>query len=383
MDANVFIQALREKLDIDFYAGVPDSLLKPLCNTLYQSFHRSGNFFVCADEGAAASLCAGHYLASGKPGMVFMQNSGIGNAVNPITSLLDRRVYGIPVLFVIGWRGEPGVKDEPQHAFQGEITCELMQVLDIPSFVLDGKTTENDLEACLASFKAAFAGGKSAAIIVKKGALSGGDDVHFGNSNPMLREDAVRIIAHTAGRQAVFVSTTGKTSRELFEIRAADGSAHNQDFLTVGSMGHADMIALGIALERPDRMVYCLDGDGAVLMHMGSLFQIGAAAPANFIHVVFNNEAHESVGGMPVTNTRVRFAQIAADAGYKRTFFARTEAELKQALDEAVQGEKPCLIEAACAVGSRPDLGRPTTTPQQNRDSLMAWLKENDTEAVS
>ena len=374
MDSSVFISLLNEKLGIRFYAGVPDSLLKSLCNTLYERCAGQGNFYVCANEGAAAALCAGHFLASGNPGMVYMQNSGIGNAVNPVASLLDRRVYGIPVLFVIGWRGEPGVKDEPQHVFQGEITCELMDTLQIPYFVLTSDMTEEDVAERLSGFADDFAEGKCAAVIVKKGALTGGSEIRFSNDNLMKREDAVRIIAHSADDRAVFVSTTGKTSRELFEIRAADGSGHQRDFLTVGSMGHADMIALGIALEKPDRTVYCLDGDGAALMHLGSLFQIGAVGPKNLIHVIFNNEAHESVGGMPVTNTNVRFAQTALDAGYRQSFFVRTEDELRQVILKAADGPKPCLIEAACAVGSRPDLGRPTTTPKQNRDDLMCWL---------
>lgn len=375
MDSEKFIDVLREKLGIGFYAGVPDSLLKPLCNTLYAEFAESGCFHVCADEGAAAALCAGHFLASGKPGMVYMQNSGIGNAVNPIASLLDRRVYGIPVLFVIGWRGEPGVKDEPQHVFQGEITCEMMDVLQIPYFVLTPEMTDEEAEEKLTAFVPYFEKGISAAVIVRKGALSGGTEIKFANSNPMKREDAVRIIAHMAEEGSVFVSTTGKTSRELFEIRESDGSGHSRDFLTVGSMGHADMIALGIALEKPERTVYCLDGDGAALMHLGSLFQIGAVGPKNYIHVVFNNEAHESVGGIPVTNTHVSFAETALKAGYQRSFYVRSEEELRSALAEAAAGLKPCLIEAACAVGSRADLGRPTTTPQQNRDDLMRYLE--------
>ncbi len=378
MDSEKFLSLIEEKLGISFYAGVPDSLLKPLCNTLYKRSENDGNFFVCANEGAAAALCAGHYLASGKPGMVYMQNSGIGNAVNPIASLLDRRVYGIPVLFVIGWRGEPGVKDEPQHVFQGEITCEMMETMQIPYFVLSSETPDEEAEAQLSGFAEYFEQGKSAAVVVRKGALTGGAEVRFGNSNPMKREDAVRIIAHSADEHAVFVSTTGKTSRELFEIRAADGSGHQRDFLTVGSMGHACMIALGIALEKPERTVYCLDGDGAALMHMGSLFQIGSVRPANYIHIVFNNEAHESVGGMPVTNTRVRYAEAALGAGYPRSFSVRSETELEEALSAAAAGPKPCLIEVACAVGSRPDLGRPTTTPQQNRDDLMQYLNSSE-----
>ena len=376
MDAERFIRIIREKLRIDFYAGVPDSLLKPLCNSLYQSAENNKNFFVCADEGAAAALCAGHYLATGNPGMLYMQNSGIGNAVNPVTSLLDRRVYGLPVLFVIGWRGEPGVKDEPQHVFQGEITCGLMDTLQIPYFILSSETDDEEFGKCLDRFDALFSEGKCPAIIVRKGALSGGSEVHFSNSNSLKREDAVRIIAHMASDHAVFVSTTGKTSRELFEIRAADGNGHQRDFLTVGSMGHADMIALGIALEKKDRTVFCLDGDGAALMHLGSLFQIGAVAPENYIHVIFNNEAHESVGGMPIANTNVNFAEIAEAAGYKQCLFADTESGLTDAMHKAQTGPKPCLIEIACAIGSRGDLGRPTTTPKENRDALMAYLEE-------
>ncbi len=376
METKRFIELIHDGLGIGFYAGVPDSLLKPLCNTLWQTREHGKDFFVTADEGAAAALCAGHYLAAGTPGMVFMQNSGLGNAVNPIASLLDRRVYGIPVLFVIGWRGEPGVHDEPQHVFQGEITPALCETMQLPYIILDADTSEAEFTAALDQFCNAFAEGISAAIIVRKGALTGGEAVKFTNANSMKREDAVRVIAECVNPAAAFVSTTGKTSRELFEIREADGTGHSRDFLTVGSMGHACMIALGIAVEQPGREVVCLDGDGAALMHLGSLYHIGAAAPANYIHVVFNNEAHESVGGMPIANTHVPFAETARLAGYKAQYTVRTVDELREALNRAETGPKPCFIEAICAIGSRADLGRPTTTPKQNRDALISFLKE-------
>ncbi len=363
---------------IDFFSGVPDSQLKGLCDTLYAVYGvESSRHIVAANEGNAIGLCAGHYLATGRPGLCYMQNSGLGNAVNPLASLMDAQVYALPCLLVVGWRGEPGVHDEPQHVKQGQITLGQLELLDVPYMVLDKAMTENDFDAAFALIRADLDAGRTAAIVVKKGALTCSMKPKYGNARTLTREDAAEHILKAADERDVFVSTTGKLSRELFELREKANQGHERDFLTVGSMGHASMIALGIALERTDRRVWCLDGDGAALMHLGAMAVLGQKKPVNLLHVVINNAAHETVGGMPVCEGALDMSQVAKAVGYEHIFRAETGGELDAALAAAKNCGGLTLVEVMCAVGARDDLGRPTTTPRQNRDALMKFIQES------
>ena len=359
---------------IDFFTGVPDSFLKGLCDELYGRYGASGpTHLVAANEGNAIGLCAGHYLATGRPALCYMQNSGLGNAVNPLTSLMDPEVYRIPCLLVIGWRGEPGVKDEPQHVKQGAITPAQLDLLGIPSLILSPDTPETDFEALAQPLLDALAQGQVCAILARKGALVSDRHPDYANRYSLTRERAAEILLAEAGAEDIFVSTTGKLSREVFEARERAGQDHRRDFLTVGSMGHASMIALKIAMAKPDRRVWCLDGDGAMLMHLGALPVIARVKPRNLIHVVINNGAHETVGGMPVCGGDLPIQELALAAGYPRVLSADTEAALKNLLG-SLPPEGPVMIEIRCACGARADLGRPTTTPIQNRDMLMEFI---------
>ena len=376
MDAQHLLSACRDA-GIDFFTGVPDSQLKGLCDTLFATFGvESKEHIVAANEGNAIALCAGHYLATGRPGLCYMQNSGLGNAVNPIASLMDQQVYGLPCLLVVGWRGEPGVHDEPQHVKQGQITLSQLELLDVPCMVLDKAMSDADFDAAFANLRVHLDAGRTAAIVVKKGALSCSLKPRYGNSRTLTREEAAARILRASDEGNVFVSTTGKLSRELFELREAAGQGHEKDFLTVGSMGHASMLALGIALEKPERRVWCLDGDGAALMHLGAMAVLGRKKPANLLHVVINNAAHETVGGMPVCEGTLDLSAMAKAVGYEHIF----RAEDGDSLDAALSAAKACgelaLIEVMCAVGARADLGRPTTTPRENRDALMKYLQD-------
>lgn len=365
-------------LDTDFYAGVPDSQLKALCSFLMDQYGLDPvHHIIAANEGNAAALAAGYHLTTGRTPVVYLQNSGLGNIVNPAASLLHGKVYGIPCLFIVGWRGEPGVHDEPQHLFQGEITLPLLDTLDIPYFVIDKTTPEEQVQAKLAEYRALFAQGKQAAFVVRKGALEYSGKTVYRNAHPMSREEAIGRILAAAGDNPV-VSTTGKASREVFEYRAAHGQGHGRDFLTVGSMGHSSSIALGISLQKPDRRVWCLDGDGAAIMHLGAVAIIGANKPANLVHVVLNNEAHESVGGMPTVAGRVDLCAIARACGYPGAVSVDTIEKLDKALAAVKAGHELALIEVKCALGARADLGRPTTTPQENKAAFMAWLEGNE-----
>lgn len=370
MNAEVFAGIL----GAEFYTGVPDSQLRPLCDYLMNAFGTDPRrHVIAANEGNAAALAAGYHLATGKTPVVYLQNSGEGNLINPAASLLHRQVYGIPVLFVVGWRGEPGVHDEPQHVYQGAVTIKLLEDMEIPSFVVGPETPEEAVREAMEGFRPLLKAGGNAAFVIRKGGLSHDKKADYRNEYALRREEAIRLIAGAAGEDVV-VSTTGKASRELFELREALGQDHSRDFLTVGSMGHASSIALGAALHRPEARVWCLDGDGALLMHMGALAVIGQAGPENLVHVVLNNGAHESVGGMPTAAGGLDLPGIARACGYPHAVTVRTPEELKRALEEVRDRRTLSLIEVKCAVGARADLGRPTTTPQENKRAFMARL---------
>ncbi|MCR5295873.1 MAG: phosphonopyruvate decarboxylase [Clostridiales bacterium] len=377
MRASVLLDAcLRE--GIDFFTGVPDSYLKGLCNELYARYGTDGPVHIVAhNEGGAIGLCAGHFLACGRPALCYMQNSGLGNTVNPLTSLMDSRVYSIPCLLIVGWRGEPGTKDEPQHVRQGAVTLSQLDLLDIPYRILSADTTEEEFFALFNELLAVLKAEKPAALVVRKGALTTDAKPDWGNAFPMARERAAELILHHTGESDILVSTTGKLSREVFELREKAGQGHDRDFLTVGSMGHASMIALRLAEEKPDRRVWCLDGDGAVMMHLGAMPLIGRRAPKNLVHVVVNNGAHETVGGMPVCSGAMNIHALAEAAGYPVILRAENEESLTAALKEALAANGPVLLEVCCACGARDDLGRPTTTPLQNRDALMAFVTKS------
>lgn len=367
-----------DNLGVNFFTGVPDSQLKPLCDNLYVKYGLGKQHIIAANEGAAVGIAAGHYISTGKPALVYLQNSGIGNIINPVASLLDEKVYAIPCVFVVGWRGEPGVKDEPQHVFQGEVTVQLLELMKIKSFVLSKETTQDEYTDFIMQSKIDIEEGRSIAVLVKKGALKSDICADYKNNNGLLREDALKTIVLNAGERDIFVSTTGKTSRELFEIRESLNQGHHKDFLTVGSMGHSSMIAMGIALDVPNRTVWCIDGDGALVMHLGSMLVLAKTGCRNLIHVVINNGAHESVGGMPVAYGMTDYCKLAKEAGYKLCLSVNSNTELVEAIKKVKEHEKPCFIEIHAALGSRPDLGRPTTTPRENKEALMKYLTEGE-----
>ncbi|MBP8969927.1 MAG: phosphonopyruvate decarboxylase [Lachnospiraceae bacterium] len=362
-------------LGSDFYTGVPDSQLKALCNYLMDKYGIDpGHHMIAANEGNCTALAAGYHLATGKVPVVYMQNSGEGNIINPVASLLNDKVYAIPVIFVVGWRGEPGVHDEPQHIYQGEVTLKLLEDMDIRAFVVDKDTTEDELKAKMDEYLKVLESGKDVAFVIKKGALTDAPSVKYENDNKMLREEIIRHIVEVSGEDPI-VSTTGKASRELFEIRTAKGQDHKYDFLTVGSMGHSSSIALGVALNKKNTRIWCIDGDGAMLMHMGSMAVIGANKPANLIHVVINNGAHETVGGMPTVAADINVVEIAKACGYPKAVSVSTYDELDEQLKAAKAGNELTLIEVKCSIGAREDLGRPTTTALENKNAFIDYLR--------
>ncbi len=368
-----FIEKLREN-GVDCFAGVPDSLLKNICAYITDHCDAQHNI-IAANEGAAVGIAAGHYLATGKPACVYMQNSGEGNIINPLASLTDEEVYNIPVLLLIGWRGRPGVHDEPQHVKQGKVTTGLLNVMGVNYEVLSKE--EEKAEKQIAIAIKALQNKEVYALVIEKDTF---EDYKLQNVEKndltMSREEAIQIVAAALGEKDCIVSTTGMISRELFEYRTAMNQGHERDFLTVGSMGHASQIALGIAMAQPERKVWCFDGDGAAIMHMGSMAIVASKQPKNYVHVVFNNGAHDSVGGQPTVGLHIDLPTVAKAVGYKNTYSVDNKEALVEALKAVVVMEGPSLLEIKVKKGNRKDLGRPTTTPIQNKEALMEFLSK-------
>ena len=359
----------------DFFTGVPDSQLKALCDYLMNRYGiDQKHHIIAANEGNCTALAAGYHLATGKVPVIYMQNSGEGNIINPVASLLNDLVYAIPAIFVIGWRGEPGVKDEPQHIYQGKVTVRLLEDMDIKPFVLSQDTTVEELQAVMKEFNKLLANGKNVAFVIRKGALSYDETVTYKNDNIMLREDIIHHITAITKDDPI-ISTTGKASRELFEIRTANNQSHQYDFLTVGSMGHSSSIALGVAINKPENKIWCVDGDGAVLMHMGSMAVLGVNKPCNMVHIIINNGAHETVGGMPTVASQINFVEIAKACGYPYAVCVDNFDDLDLELQNAKTRNDLSLIEVKCSIGARSDLGRPTTTALENKNNFMNYLK--------
>ena len=397
IDVKNFAECLKAS-GVGFFTGVPDSLLKSFC--AYVTDNCGENHVIAANEGGAVGLAAGHYLATGKPALVYMQNSGQGNAVNPVASLADPDVYSIPMVLLVGWRGEPGVKDEPQHVKQGKVTLSLFETLGIPTEVLPDDETVA-LEITRKMVERAKSESRPVALIVRKGLFA---DYKLQNKKPDIavlpREQAIEGVLRALPDDAVVVSTTGMISREVYETRERLGQDHSRDFLTVGSMGHASMIALGIAKAQPKRKVYCFDGDGASIMQMGNMAIVGRSGCENLTHIVFNNAAHDSVGGQPTVGGELDFEKLAEELGYivlqsPQDQYVNSDgigvAEVASGMSWLVAMEeqskrykpdfyddlpkKPNFILFKVSKGARKDLGRPKEPPQVNKKLFMQTLE--------
>ena len=374
ISSEFFFNACKDE-GVDFFSGVPDSLLKNICSYITDNTP-SENHIIAANEGNALAIGVGYHLSTGKVPLIYMQNSGLGNVINPLLSLADQDVYSVPLLMMIGWRGEPGVKDEPQHKKQGRVTVALLEAMEIPYKVLTADSNIEEAEVTLkAMLSIAKKENKPCALLIKKGFF---EDYKFQSDilyeRPLYREQAIEIIVNNLNEPDIVVSTTGVASRELFEYREKLKSGHEKDFLTVGGMGHTSQIALGIALQKKNRQIYCLDGDGSLIMHMGTLAINASMNCRNFKHIVFNNSAHDSVGGQPTVGDRIDIASIASNVGYQWVKMVSEESEIRLALNEMADVDTPALLEIQVKKGFRKDLGRPTTTPIQNKEIFMKFV---------
>ncbi len=376
VDCLDFYRAL-EKNNLDFFTGVPDSLLKQICLCIDEKA-KVNHHIIAANEGTAVAIASGYHLGTGKIPVVYMQNSGLGNAINPLLSLCDPEVYSIPMIVMIGWRGEPGVKDEPQHVKQGKVQVDLLNSLNLPFSIIskDEKNINSLLSDCI---KRANSEKSPHVLLIKKGTFNYYNNVLIEKNNKkFIREKALEIILDSLPKDAIIISTTGVTSREIFEIRERNDQKHNKDFLTVGSMGHSSSIALGLAVANPERKVFCIDGDGSIIMHMGSLSVIGDIGPKNFYHILINNESHESVGGQSTSAKNINFSDLVKANNYKKTYKTSTEADLVTSLSTFSNLTGPSFLEVKVSLGHRKKLGRPTIKPVENKKSFMKFVKKDN-----
>lgn len=372
MNVEYVIKKIKQ-LDIESIIGVPDSTLKEFCNYINYENPKNLKHYVPHNEGAAVGLAAGIYLATGKYSCIYMQNSGIGNAINPIASLLNKEVYDIPALFIVGWRGEPGIHDEPQHKFQGMVTRELFDILNIKNEVISSETTNDKLDDIFTKARIELESNRQFVLIVKKGTFEKRSCKMHRNPYKLIRENAIKHILKEVDKTDIVVSTTGKISREVYEQSENILGRHDQNFLTVGSMGHSSMIALGLAKKHKEQKVYCIDGDGSVLMHMGALAFIAKQNPKNLVHIVLNNDAHESVGGMPTAAVGINIASVARACGYTKVYSISRLEELSNTLQKVKNKNELCLIDVKVSLESRKDLGRPKESAVDNKKNFMRY----------
>ena len=356
------------KNGVDYFTGVPDSTLKEWLKLIFYS----GKFTnrIASNEGAAISNASRYYLATGNIGVVYLQNSGLGNCINPLTSLTDPEVYGIPMIMLIGWRGIPGQKDEPQHKKMGAITKEMLKVLGIPYSILND---DNYIQEINKSVELAKLNKKPYALIISPGFFDKYSDcTRSNNSTRMNREESIRSIVSIVKDNDIILSTTGKTSRELYEVCSDNNRGHSNNFYNVGSMGHVGAIGLEVALQKSKRLTFIFDGDGALIMHMGTLASIGEYQPKNLVHIVFDNESHESTGGQPTLSKAIDIAGVMRSCNYKQVEVVSDKASLIGILNTSISGPLGVVIKITSF--SRKNLGRPTSTPEETKTRFMEWI---------
>jgi len=372
LDPAEYVEVLKKK-DISFFTGVPDSLLAIFCSYLLDNIDPNNNV-IAANEGNAVAIAAGYHLSTGRYPCVYLQNSGLGNIINPLLSLTHQNIYNIPMLLMIGWRGEPGKKDEPQHMIQGEKTGPLLTAIGTNFEVLPDYI-EGAIEAIESAVNHMKNRGSPYAFIVKRQIFSEyKQKTQFNNDYPLSREESISAIVEQVSEYDPIIATTGFTSRELYEMQVKHKKTVRNCFLSVGSMGHASSIALGIALEKKSRRVFCLDGDGAAIMHMGSLAVIGGEKLKNIVHIVLNNEAHESVGGQPTVGSKISFEKLGKACGYNQAFTVKTKEEIAEAVKKCTVDNGPTMIEVKCCMRTRGNLGRPKQSPKDNKKEFMEFL---------
>lgn len=362
---------------VEFITGVPDTLLNDFCVYVEKNWPKDKHV-IAANEGNSIGLAAGYHLSTNTVPVVYMQNSGLGNTINPIVSLTHKDVYGIPLVLLVGWRGNPEVKDHAQHKKQGELTPVLMDDMDIPYKILEDDTqdTMNKFEWAI---KTAKETNNAVGLIVKKGVLEKGEKEGFPDdlNYHLTREQAIDHIVGSLPEDTVYVAATGRATRELYEVRNNRGESKENDFLNVGAMGHTSSIALGIAIAKPEKLVVCLEGDSSAIMHLGALPTEGMVYPPNFLHVILNNGVHESVGGQESAGFNINLTEIAKNSGLLTVANSvKTKDEISNALKELLGKNKPALLDIHIKKGIRKDCPPLKFNHKEQKDSLMRKITQ-------
>lgn len=376
INQEMFLHTLQSE-GVNFFTGVPDSYLNGFCDYLLQNVALEKNV-IAANEGNAIAIAAGHFLSTQEIPFVYMQNSGLGNTVNPLVSLVDERVYALPMILLIGWRGEPGTGDWAQHELQGEITLGLLELMHIPYDVLpdeDDKVTDIVKRAVSQARK----NRKPYALVAPKGVMAGEKRNNKDQTYPMSREEAIELVLDHMPADTVYTATTGRATRELFFLRERRNESGKNDFLNIGSMGHASSVAFGIALAKPGRNVVCLDGDSAAMMHLGAMTMVRKYEVPNFLHIVLNNGAHESVGGQPSVGHLIDFTKIAESCGYKTVGRpVTTREELTHAIGTLLKEPSARFIDVRIHKGMRGKLPPLDFSHREAIDNLIKELNKKD-----
>ncbi len=347
-----------KKVNFNFFTGIPDSTFKNWISFLVDHNGKDLQNIIASNECEAIALCAGYHLATNKIGIVYMQNSGLGKAINPLTSLCDKDVYSIPILLFLGWRGEPGKNDAQQHKKMGRIMLPLLDTLEIPYSILEPnvKQIEKTLKNALNYLEK---NNSPYAIVLRKNFFDNYElKRNIVNNYELTREEALNLIMKNIKDDDIVISTTGFTSRELFEYREANKKDHYKSFYNIGSMGCASSIGLSIAIQRPERKIFVFDGDGAAIMQLGVFTTVGNYSPSNFIHIIFDNHAHESTGGQPTNSHSINFLQTAIACNYKSGIIVKSREELINALNGVKKQKGPFILVIKIKKRHRTDLGR-------------------------
>lgn len=359
-----------KKNDLTFFSGVPDSLLKNLCFAIDKKF--KSKHFVAANEGSAIGIGLGYYLKTKKIPVIYMQNSGLGNAINPLISLANSKVYRIPLFMIIGWRGENSKKliDEPQHITQGKETINFLKSLGVKYKIVSSRSNIKKIIKELKNYS--YKNKLPVCILIKKNSF---ENKKINKTLPQkklyLREELLRTIVNDLPKKSNIVSTTGILSRELNEILNYNNLKKLNNFMCVGGMGHAISVASGIAINT-NKKIFCFDGDGALTMHMGSLTT--SAMQKNIVHILFNNNGHESVGGQKTSADNIKFYKLAKSLGYKTAKYCKNKIQLIKAISEAIRSKESFFIEVLCKQGHRKNITRPSTKMTILKEQFMENL---------
>ena len=338
-----------------FFTGVPDSVLKELSYTLQNKDKKE--HIIATNEGTAVSIGIGHYLSTKEVPCVYMQNSGLSNALNPLLSIAHEKVYAIPLILIIGWRGSPRIKDEPQHNVKGKITESILKLLNIKYTIL---RSINDLDKFEKQIKFSKKKNSIVACLIEQGTLEKIDRIKKNSDFYKLNKELfLKTLLQSLDKNTKVISSTGYNSRELMHIRSKYKIIKTKDFYMVGGMGHTSSVALGYSLTSKKKII-CIDGDGSFLMHLGAIKTAGTFANKNFKYILLNNNSHDSVGGQNTYANNINFEKLSKSLGFKKFYSIKNDKNLKKTIKTFLSDDTLSFLEVKVSNSKIKNLPRPT-----------------------